>query len=97
MPYIVSLIRDKKKNSRQDSSAKPVSNSNGKVKFLYTESLVDAVNDFASVPPIARARPYQIDYQTWHARLEGWNPVQTSIGKSPTNLNPSTEKVAKAA
>jgi hypothetical protein len=97
MPYIASLIRAKNKNRTQEIKPTPATTANGKVEFLFTQSLVDAVNDFASVPPYASVRPYQIDYRAWHARLEGWNPVQTRIGKSPATLQPSIKQVAKAA
>ncbi len=97
MPYIASLIRSKNKNHQRVAKIEAPRVELGKVNFLYTGSLVEAVNDFASIPPAPRFRPFQLDYQTWHARLEGWNSVQPRKPVSKVDISASDERVAEAA
>jgi hypothetical protein len=97
MPYIASLIRSKNKNQKQAAKLEAPKVESPKIEFFFTGSLVEAVNDFASTPPTPRVRPFQLDYQTWHARLEGWNPVQPRKTVSEVDISSSDEMVAKAA
>jgi len=54
-------------------------------------------NAVAAGEKVAKREVFQINYATWHARLEGWNPLQTYLASQPTLLQPGAKKVAKAA
>jgi hypothetical protein len=66
-------------------------------EFLNLGSLIEAVNDFISMTPTPRTRSFQLDYQTWHARLEGCNPVEPKKTASEVDTLASEAVVAKAA
>jgi hypothetical protein len=83
MPYITSLIRP----DRKRHTIAPVAESQ------VMDASASAVT--ASKPVVSR-EVFQLDYVTWHARLEGWNPIQIFVATYPQRLRPS-EKVAKAA
>ena len=54
-------------------------------------------NAVAANEPVVKDEVFQIDYATWHARLEGWNPLQVYLASEPTRLQTGKKKVAKAA
>jgi hypothetical protein len=47
--------------------------------------------------PVVKQETFQIDYATWHARLAGWNPLQTYLANRPEQLRLGEKKTAKAA
>jgi hypothetical protein len=83
MPYITSLIRPDRKRHK----IAPV------VESQEIEASATAV---AASKPVVSREVFQLDYATWHARLEGWNPIQIFVATYPKRLQPS-EKVAQAA
>jgi hypothetical protein len=83
MPYITSLIRPDRKRIKIALA----------VDSPEADSSPSAV---AAYKPVGGDEVYQLDYATWHARLEGWNPIQVFVASYPKRLQPS-EKVAKAA